>query len=146
MDCVTHWQLTATCERISEAYFLPVLENLLSAFPFRILGWNKDNGSEYINHTVATLLTKLNIELTRSRPHQSNDNALVETENGAVVRKHLGYSHIPQRFAAAPSTSSSRPTAPSTRKPPRAWRRTGGRCWPSTISRPSTGSTSTRPT
>lgn len=100
VDCVTQWQLTATCERISEAFLLPALESLLSGFPFRILGFHADNGSEYVNHTVARLLTKLNIELTRSRPRHSNDNALVETKNGAVVRKHLGYDHIPQRFAA----------------------------------------------
>lgn len=99
VDCVCQWQLVATTERISEAFLLPVLETLLDGFPFTILGFHADNGSEYINHTVAKLLTKLNIELTRSRPRRSNDNALVETKNGAVVRKHLGYAHIPQRFA-----------------------------------------------
>jgi hypothetical protein len=35
-----------------------------------------------------------------SRPRNSNDNALAETKNGAIVRKHLGYARIPQRFAA----------------------------------------------
>jgi len=99
VDCVTQWQLLATAERISEAYLLPALQSLLEGFPFQILGFHADNGSEYINHTVAKLLNKLNIELTRSRPRHSNDNALVETKNGAVVRKHLGYAHIPQRFA-----------------------------------------------
>ena len=99
VDCVTQWQLLATTERISEAFLLPALQTLLEGFPFRILGFHADNGSEYINHTVARLLAKLNIELTRSRPRHSNDNALAETKNGAVVRKHLGYAHIPQRFA-----------------------------------------------
>jgi len=100
VDCVSQWQLLATAERISEAYLLPALQTLLEAFPFQILVFHADNGSEYINHTVAKLLHKLNIELTRSRPRHSNDNALVETKNGAVVRKHLGYAHIPQRFAS----------------------------------------------
>src|SRR5207237_3517212 len=45
-------------------------------------------------------LGKLCIEFTKSRPRHSNDNALAETKNGAIVRKHLGYAHIPQRFAA----------------------------------------------
>ena len=53
----------------------------------------------HINHTVAQLMEKLRIEFTKSRPRHSNDNALVETKNGAVVRKHLGYAHIPQHFA-----------------------------------------------
>ncbi|MCZ2414359.1 MAG: integrase [Burkholderiales bacterium] len=100
VDCVTQWEVVASCERISEAYLLPVLAELLGAFPFTILGVHADNGSEYINHRVARLLDKLNAELTKSRPRRSNDNALAETKNGAVVRKFLGYSHIPQRFAA----------------------------------------------
>ena len=100
VDCVTQWEVVATCEKISEAYLLPVLAEMLAAFPFTILGVHADNGSEYINHRVAAMLDKLNAELTKSRPRRSNDNALAETKNGAVVRKFLGYSHIPQRFAA----------------------------------------------
>ncbi|MGE4338789.1 MAG: integrase [Pigmentiphaga sp.] len=100
VDCVTQWEVVATCEKISEAYLLPVLAEMLAAFPFTILGVHADNGSEYINHRVASMLNKLNAEFTKSRPRRSNDNALAETKNGAVVRKFLGYSHIPQRFAA----------------------------------------------
>jgi transposase InsO family protein len=100
VDCVTQWELVATCEKITEAYLLPVIEALLDAFPFRILGFHADNGSEYINHKVARMLDKLAAEFTRSRPRHSNDNGLAETKNGAIIRKHLGYSHIPQRFAA----------------------------------------------
>lgn len=101
VDCVTQWELVATCEKITEAYLPPVIEALLEAFPFRILGFHADNGSEYINHKVAKMLDKLAAEFTRSRPRHSNDNGLAETKNGAIIRKHLGYSHIPQRFAAA---------------------------------------------
>ncbi len=100
VDSVTQWQLVVTVERLSEAYLIPALEVLLDGFPFELLGFHADNGSEYINHKVAAMLTKLNAEFTKSRPRQSNDNALAETKNGAVIRKHLGYAHIPQRFAA----------------------------------------------
>jgi hypothetical protein len=100
VDCLTQWELVASCEKISEAFLLPVIAALLAGFPFRILGFHADNGSEYINHTVARLLEKLRVEFTKSRPRRSNDNGLVETKNGAVVRKHLGYAHIPQHFAA----------------------------------------------
>ena len=81
-------------------YLLPVLRALLERFPFTVHGFHADNGSEFINHQVAELLNKLNIELTKSRPRHSNDNALAEAKNGAIVRKHLGYAHIPGRFAA----------------------------------------------
>jgi len=101
VDCVTQYEGVATCERISEAFLIPVLEALLESFPFAILGFHSDNGSEFINHRVARLLNKLLIEEhTKSRSRHSNDNAQAESKNGAIVRKHLGYSHIPQRFAS----------------------------------------------
>lgn len=99
VDCVTQWQLVACCERISEAFLLPVIGLLLEQFPFHIRGFHSDAGGEFVNHDVARLLEKLRVEFTKSRPRHCNDNALVETKNGAVVRKLMGYSHIPQRFA-----------------------------------------------
>ncbi|MEQ1674813.1 MAG: hypothetical protein ABL865_07260 [Candidatus Nitrotoga sp.] len=54
VDCMTQMQFVATCEKISEAYFLPVIRQLL-------------------------------VEFTKSRPRHSNDNALAESKNGAVV-------------------------------------------------------------
>ena len=100
VDCVTQYEAVATCERISEAFLIPVLEELLHSFPFVIRGFHSDNGSEYINRHVAELLNKLLIEEhTKSRSRNSNDNAQAESKNGSIVRKHFGYSHIPQRFA-----------------------------------------------
>ncbi len=101
VDCVTQWQLAACCERISEAYLLPVIGLLLEQFPFVVRGFHSDGGSEFVNHDVARLLEKLRVEFTRSRPRHCNDNALVEAKNGAVIRRIMGYSHIPQHHAAA---------------------------------------------
>lgn len=64
-----------------------------------ILGFHSDNGSEYINGPVANILEKLRIEQTKSRSRHSNDNALAESKNASVVRKHMGYEHIPQKYA-----------------------------------------------
>jgi uncharacterized protein YmfQ (DUF2313 family) len=100
VDCVTQWEVVASAQTISEAHLLPVIGQMLGQFPFEILGFHADNGSEYVNHRVARLLEKLRIEFTRSRPRRSNDNALAETKNGAVVRRIFGYAHIPQRHAA----------------------------------------------
>ena len=66
-----------------------------------IRGFHSDNGSEFINYTVARLLGKLLIEQTRSRPHHSGDNGLVESKNGAIIRKHIGYGHIAAQHADA---------------------------------------------
>lgn len=100
VDCVTQWQVVASVQALCEAHLLPVIEQMLDQFPFMILGFHADNGSEYVNHRVAKMLEKLRIEFTRSRPRRSNDNGLAETKNGAVVRKVFGYAHIPQRHAA----------------------------------------------
>jgi len=94
VDEVSQWQVVGSTPRISEAYLEPVLEHMLRQFPFRILGFHTDNGSEFINKTVAALLNKLLIAQTKSRPRQSGDNGLVETKNGAVIRKHIGYGYI----------------------------------------------------
>ena len=99
VDEVTQWEVAGSTPRISEAYLKPVLENMLRQFPFRILGFHTDNGSEFINKTVAELLEKLRVEQTKSRPRQSGDNGLVETKNGAVIRKHIGYGYIDARHA-----------------------------------------------
>jgi transposase InsO family protein len=94
VDEVLQWQVVGSTLRISEAYLKPVLEDMMRQFPFRIRGFHTDNGSEFINKTVAELLNKLLIEQTKSRPRQSGDNGLVETKNGAVIRKHIGYGYI----------------------------------------------------
>lgn len=101
VDIVTQWELVACVEHVSEAYLLPVIALLLEGFPFEIRGFHSDCGSEYINHKIATLLEKLRVEFTKSRPRQTNDNALAECKNGAVIRKFMGYSHIPQKHATA---------------------------------------------
>lgn len=101
VDEVTQWQVMGCTAQISEAWLVPVLVQILQQFPFRIRGFHSDNGSEYINHTVAGLLNKLLIEQTKSRPRHSNDNGLAETKNGAVIRKHMGYGHIAAPHADA---------------------------------------------
>jgi transposase InsO family protein len=94
VDEITQWQIVAAAPRIGEVWLEPVLAAMLHQFPFRILGFHSDNGGEFINSTVAKLLNKMLISQTKSRPRHSNDNGLVETKNGAVIRKHIGYGYI----------------------------------------------------
>jgi transposase InsO family protein len=101
VDEVTQWQVVGATAQISEAWLMPVLEAILEQFPFRIQGFHSDNGSEFINHTVAQMLNKLLIEQTKSRPRHSNDNGLAESKNGWVIRKHIGYGHIASAHAEA---------------------------------------------
>jgi transposase len=100
VDEVTQFEVVCTVEKISEQYLIPVLEYMMTFFPFKIINFHSDNGSEYINQNVAKLLKKLLIEFTKSRSRHSNDNALAESKNASVVRKILGYHHIPQKWAS----------------------------------------------
>ncbi|MBV9480366.1 MAG: transposase family protein [Acidobacteria bacterium] len=101
VDEVTQWEIVGATPHISEAWLVPVLEAMLEQFPFLILGFHSDNGSEFINTVVAGLLDKLLIEQTKSRPRHSNDNGLAETKNGAVIRKHMGYGPMAAEQAVA---------------------------------------------
>lgn len=104
VDEVTQDEVVVCVEGISEYFLLPALEEALDSFPFRIQNFHSDNGSEYINTTVAGLLEKLRVSQTKSRPRRSNDNGLVEGKNAAVVRKYMGRMHIPREHAEAINT------------------------------------------
>jgi len=99
VDEVTQFEIVGTVERISEKYMLPLLEDLLMQYPFVIINFHSDNGSEYINKVIADLLNRMLVKQTKSRARHTNDNALAESKNGSVVRKHMGYIHIGKRFA-----------------------------------------------
>jgi transposase InsO family protein len=99
VDTVTQWQVVGCVGQISEPHLRPVLEAILHQFPFQILGFHSDNGSEFVNYKVAKLLKGLLIEFTKSRANRTTDNALVEGKNGAVIRKHIGYGYIAAEHA-----------------------------------------------
>ena len=105
VDTVTQWEVIGCVSRISEAFLMPVLEAILHQFPFPLLRFHSDNGSEFINRTVARLLEKLHAEFTKSRAGKCQDNALVEGKNGAVIRNLIrnliGYGHIPGEHTEA---------------------------------------------
>lgn len=99
-DETTQWEIVGCVEGISERFLLPLLEDLINQFPFKIFNFHSDNGSEYINKQVADMLNRLLIKQTKSRARHSNDNALAECKNGSVIRKHMGYRHIPKKYAS----------------------------------------------
>lgn len=99
VDEVTQWELVACVPTICDRDMQPVLEYELESYPFVIHEFHADNGSEYINKQVASMLNRLHITLSKSRPRRHEDNALAETKNGGIVRKEMGYSHIRKEHA-----------------------------------------------
>lgn len=94
VDEVTQSEIVVCVPTISEQFMLPALYQMIDQYPFVIFNFHSDRGSESINYLVAELLTKLHIRQTKSRSRHPNDNALVETKNGAVVRKNMGWEHL----------------------------------------------------
>ena len=64
-------------------------------------GFHSDNGSEFINHTVAKLLNKLLVEQTKSRPRHSNDNGPGGSQERSGDPQTHGYGHIESQHAEA---------------------------------------------
>jgi transposase InsO family protein len=99
VDTVTQFEVVGCTSRINAETLKPVLEAMFHQFPFPILGAHFDNGSEYINYTIDGMLKAMLVEFTKSRACRSQDNALVEGKNGAIIRKLIGYGHIPAKHA-----------------------------------------------
>jgi hypothetical protein len=70
------------------------IRNIEERIAFPILGFDCDNGSEFLNHHLVKYFTdrpKAPVQFTRSRPYRKNDNAFVEQKNWTHVRQLLGY-------------------------------------------------------
>lgn len=98
VDEIVQWEVVICVPQICEKYLRPALEALLFQFPFIILNFHSDRGGEFINRIVAQILNKLLINQTKSRSRHCNDNALVESKNGSVIRKNMGYFHMNQNI------------------------------------------------
>jgi len=99
VDEITQWDITVTVEGISEYFLIPALSSAITEFPFKIHNFHSDNGSEYINGSVAKMLNTLTITQTKSRSRRTNDQALVEGKNASTIRTVYGKVHIPKRYA-----------------------------------------------
>src|SRR5437763_15047697 len=71
---VTQWQILGATEQISEAWLLPILEDMIEQFPFLVLGFRSDNASEFLSHVVSWLLSKFFLKQTKSCRRTSTAN------------------------------------------------------------------------
>jgi hypothetical protein len=67
------------------------METIRQALPFKLLGIDSDNGSEFINAHLYNYCQALDIQFTRGRPYKKDDNAHIEQKNWTHVRRLLGY-------------------------------------------------------
>jgi hypothetical protein len=75
---------------------LAATRDVEEALPFGLLGFDCDNGSEFLNHHLWGYLAQRRrpVEFTRSRPYHKDDNAHVEQKNWMWPRQLLGYSRL----------------------------------------------------
>ena len=73
------------------------IEAIAKQLPVPIRGIDIDNDSAFVNETPVNYCADRQVEFTRSRAYQKNDQAWIEQKNGAIVRRFFGY----DRFAGA---------------------------------------------
>ena len=89
-DILTAWVETRAILGKSESRVLSAMDSMRESFPFRILGIDSDNGSEFINHELYRYCQDHQIHFTRGRPYKKDDNAHIEQKNWTHVRKLVG--------------------------------------------------------
>lgn len=93
VDIATGWSAFAAVWGRGQLGVFAALQHVEQELPFRIRGFDSDNGSEFLNHHLYTYFTtrKPRVVYTRSRPYQKNDNAHIEQKNWSNIRQYLGY-------------------------------------------------------
>lgn len=91
IDIATSWTECFALLQKGEAEVIAAIQKAQDLLPIAILGFDSDNGSEFINHGLINFCRDNQITFTRSRAYKKNDQAHVEERNGSVVRRTVGY-------------------------------------------------------
>lgn len=97
IDICSGWSEQAAIWGKGEMATKEQMDNIRKRLPFRLLGLDPDNGSEFINWQMLRYCQKNKINLTRSRPYHKNDNAHVEQKNYTAIRQLVGYARLEKR-------------------------------------------------
>jgi hypothetical protein len=90
-DIHTTWVESRAVMGKGQAGVLEAMKEIEQALPFKLLGIDSDNGSEFINYHLKAFCDQKNIQFTRGRPYKKDDNAHIEQKNWTHVRKIFGY-------------------------------------------------------
>lgn len=99
VDEITQWEIVVCLPDLTKESMVWAVETMLEQFPFVIFNFHSDRGHENMNYDVAGLLTQHLILQTKSRPNHTTDNPLVESKNGGVIRKEMGFGYVPNQMA-----------------------------------------------
>jgi hypothetical protein len=90
-DVATGWTVNRSVKNKAAVWVTQAIDHAAQCFPFRVLGLDSDNGSEFINAHLFEYCNERKITFTRSRPGNKNDGAHVEQKNWTHVRELVGY-------------------------------------------------------
>src|SRR6266849_3007553 len=90
-DVCTGWTETQAVKNKARVWVFEALKEIRKRLPFKLLGIDSDNGSEFINDHLYGYCEEEKITFTRARAYRKNDNCYVEQKNYSVVRRALGY-------------------------------------------------------
>jgi hypothetical protein len=90
-DIHTTWVESRAVMGKGQAGVLEAIKEIEGALPFKLLGIDSDNGSEFINYHLKAFCDQKKIQFTRGRPYKKDDNAHIEQKNWTHVRKIFGY-------------------------------------------------------
>jgi hypothetical protein len=93
-DIASQWTECIALPFRESSVVVATIARLRPLLPFKLLGIDTDNGSEFVNESLLAYCRETAVELTRSRPYRKNDQAWVEQKNGAVVRRLVGYQRL----------------------------------------------------
>jgi len=96
VDIATGWTEQRAIWGKGETDVLKQIQDIEKSLPFPLLGFDCDNGSEFLNHHLLRHFSqrKHPIQFTRSRPYHKDDNAHIEQKNWTHVRQWLGYQRL----------------------------------------------------
>lgn len=96
IDIATQWTEQRAIWGKGELAVFEQIENIENSLPFKILGFDADNGGEFINYHLYRYFVnrKIPVQFTRSREYKKNDNAHVEQKNWSIVRQWIGYARF----------------------------------------------------
>ena len=103
-DIFSGWTAGRAVWNKGAAGVLEVTREMEAGLPFELLGFDCDNGGEFLNHHLWGYMTRRDkpVAFTRSRPYHSDDNAHVEQKNWTWARQLLGYGRLEQAELVAP--------------------------------------------
>jgi hypothetical protein len=90
-DVCTGWTETQGVKNKARVWVFEALKEIRKRLPFKLLGIDSDNGSEFINDHLYGYCEEEKITFTRARAYRKNDNCYVEQKNYSVVRRGVGY-------------------------------------------------------